>query len=291
MFELLSPISGFFDVILNELYNYTQNFGLSIILLTLMIKLVTFPLNNKQIQSSKKMQEIQPEMKRIQQKYKDDKQKQNEEVMKFMQQNKVNPLAGCLPLLVQMPILISLFHLLRTAAMTGDRFQIAALDPYLFRSFEFLNLLNPEPFELLQAGRVEYAVLPLLAGVTTFLYQRMMMTDPSQKMLFYMMPAMLLFISFTLPAGVVLYWNVNNVFSIGQHFLLKGKKEEDKNKAAEKDTPKETVETHEKKNTKEEKTALSQKNEAQPALNNPNPAKKKRGKKKGKKKKTASGSK
>ncbi len=231
LFEILSPISGFFDIVLSELYNFTQNFGLAIILLTLMIKLVTFPLNNKQIESAKKMQAIQPEMKKLQEKYKHDKQKQNQAVMEFMQKNKVNPMAGCLPLLVQMPILISLFHLLRTAAF-DDRFQIAQMEgfePYLFRSFEFLNLLELNPWEQITQGGIsglEFAILPILAGITTFYYQKLSMTDPSQKMLFYMMPAMLLFISFTLPAGVVLYWNVNNIFSVGQHFLLKGRKQE-----------------------------------------------------------------
>jgi len=285
MFELLSPISSFFDMILNELYGFTQNFGLSIILLTLMIKLVTFPLNNKQIQSSKKMQEVQPEMKKIQQKYKNDKQKQNEEVMKFMQKNKVNPMAGCLPLLVQMPILISLFHLLRTAADEGG-YYIAEIEPYLIPSFEFLDLLYRNPFNLLSEGAVEYAFLPVLAGITTFLYQKMMMTDPSQKMLFIMMPAMLFFISFTLPAGVVLYWNVNNVFSIGQHFLLKGKKDE-KVQSVEIDEPDKEQKGDEKPEKKSEQQQLQKTTNAAKA--DTATSRKKGKKKKGKKKKGAQG--
>ncbi len=214
MGEILFTIASFFNVILTSIYSVVPNFGLTIIILTVLVKLVTFPLNNKQIQSAKRMQVLQPEMKKIQQKYKDDKEKQNQEVMKFMQENKMNPLAGCLPLLVQLPILLGIFRLLRDAEEFGIT-ELPGFNPYLFpflenTSLQWGNLLVSDP----------YYIFPVLAGITTFLYSRLSMTDPNQKMFLYIMPAMLLYFSIHFPAGLVLYWVVNNLFSMGQHYLL-----------------------------------------------------------------------
>lgn len=214
MGNILYSIASFFDVILSHLYSVIPNFGFTIILLTVIVKLATFPLNNKQIQSAKRMQALQPEMKKIQQKYKNDKEKQNQEVMKFMQENKMNPLAGCLPLLVQLPILLGIFRLLRDA----EAFTITTIEgfnPYLFPFLQNIgvnwgNLLESDP----------YYIFPVLAGLTTFLYSRLSMTDPNQKMFLYVMPAMLLYFSIHFPAGLVLYWVVNNLFSMGQHYFL-----------------------------------------------------------------------
>jgi len=226
-FELIRPISDIFDVILTYIYGVIPNFGISIIILTLMVKLVTFPLNNKQIQSAKKMQEVQPEIKKIQEKYKNDKEKQNRAVMEFMQKNKVNPLAGCLPLLVQMPVLIGIFHLLREGNDAGfSIYDKIGENVHLIPQFDLLGIEMGPIWNLLLAPTEDPAlyIFPALAAVTTFLYQRMSMTDPSQKMLFYMMPALLFFISFSLPVGVVLYWVTNNMFSMGQHVILKDNK-------------------------------------------------------------------
>lgn len=207
MLGILDPIVDFFQLMLTFFYSLTPNLGIGIILLTLIVKIITFPLNNKQMQSAKKMQKIQPELKKIQKKYKNDKQKQNQAVMEFMQKNKVNPVAGCLPLLVQFPILISIFTLLRDT----QRLEMISDSPfYLFPSLEFLNLTYPDPFY----------VLPILAGATTFWQQKIMMTDPNQKMMLYIMPAMLLFFSINFPAGLVLYWVLNNLLSVWQQLLI-----------------------------------------------------------------------
>ncbi len=102
---MTEAIAQFFSKILGFIYNVVPNFGAAIVILTVLLKLVTYPLNNKQLQSNKRMQELNPEMKRIQLKYKNDKEKQNQAMMEFMQKNKINPMAGCLPMLVQLPIL------------------------------------------------------------------------------------------------------------------------------------------------------------------------------------------
>jgi YidC/Oxa1 family membrane protein insertase len=127
---MIDAIAQFFGGLLTYIYGIVPNFGAAIIIMTILVKLVTFPLNNKQIQSAKRMQQLQPEMKKIQAKYKDDKEKQNKAVTEFMKENNMNPLAGCLPLLVQFPILIGVFRLLREADLFLD---MSLINPIFFR--------------------------------------------------------------------------------------------------------------------------------------------------------------
>ncbi|MEW5783619.1 MAG: YidC/Oxa1 family membrane protein insertase [Bacillota bacterium] len=222
MGQFIDAIAELFSIVLSYIYGVIPNFGVAIILLTLLVKLITFPLNNKQIQSAKRMQELQPEIKKIQQKYKNDKEKQNKAVMEFMQENKMNPLAGCMPLIIQFPILIGIFRLLSQA----ERFIVPRIDgfnPYLIQSIEFLDLLSIQKFDtanLLNFSVSIYYLFPIIAGVTTYIYQKQTMADANQKMLLYMMPVMITFFSFSFPAGLVLYWILNNVYSMGQHYLV-----------------------------------------------------------------------
>jgi YidC/Oxa1 family membrane protein insertase len=222
MGQLIDAIADLFSIVLSYIYTAIPNFGISIIILTLLVKLITFPLNNKQIQSAKRMQELQPEIKRIQAKYKNDKEKQNRAMTEFMQENKINPLAGCLPLLIQFPILIGMFRLLSQA----DKFilpRIESFNSFLVPSLEFIDLLHVEKFEaanLLNPVSLVYYVFPIIAGITTFIYQKQTMGDTNQKMMLYMMPAMIVFFSFSFPAGLVLYWILNNLFSMGQHYII-----------------------------------------------------------------------
>lgn len=219
---MIDAIAEVFSVIISFIYGYIPNFGAAIIIMTLMVKLVTFPLNNKQIKSAKRMQVLQPEMKKIQQKYKDDKEKQNRAVQEFMKENNMNPLAGCLPLLVQFPVLIGVFRLLREPDIFLD---MDVINPYLFQASETINLLHlPMSTLSVESFFSEisiYYLFPLIAGATTFLYSKMSMpTDSSQKMLLYMMPVMITVFSFNFPVGLVIYWIMNNVFSLGQHKLI-----------------------------------------------------------------------
>jgi len=219
---MIDAIAEVFSVLISFIYDYIPNFGIAIIIMTLMVKLVTFPLNNKQIKSAKKMQVLQPEMKKIQNKYKDDKEKQNRAVQEFMKENNMNPLAGCLPLLVQFPVLIGVFRLLREPDLFLD---MDIINPYLFQASETINLLNLPMTTLSVESFISeisiYYIFPLIAGATTYLYSKMSMpADSSQKMLMYMMPVMITVFSFTFPVGLVIYWTMNNVFSIGQHKLI-----------------------------------------------------------------------
>ncbi len=233
---MIDAIAQFFGVVISFIYEYVPNLGLAIIIMTVMVKLVTFPLNNKQIQSAKRMQQLQPEMKKIQQKYKDDKEKQNQAVTEFMKENNMNPLAGCLPLLVQFPILIGIFRLLREA----DKFlDMSVINPYLFTSAEFIDLLAiPNiSFDNFLSQISIYYIFPLIAGATTYMYSKMSMSaDSSQKMMLYMMPIMITVFSFSFPVGLVIYWIMNNLFSIGQHkFIIKMDDVKDESKVVEVD--------------------------------------------------------
>ncbi|MBM4235066.1 MAG: YidC/Oxa1 family membrane protein insertase [Firmicutes bacterium] len=219
---MIDAIAQFFGVVISAIYEYIPNFGMAIIIMTVMVKLVTFPLNNKQIQSAKKMQALQPEMKKIQQKYKDDKEKQNQAMSEFMRENNMNPLAGCLPLLVQFPVLIGIFRLLQDA---GKYLDMNVINQYLFQSAELIDLLKIPltnlSFSAFTSQFSYYYIFPLIAGATTYLYSQMSMSsDSSQKMMLYMMPVMITVFSFSFPVGLVIYWIMNNVFSIGQHKLI-----------------------------------------------------------------------
>lgn len=217
---MIDSIAEIFGALISFIYGYMPNFGIAIIVMTLIVKLVTFPLNNKQIKSAKKMQALQPEMKKIQQKHKDDKEKQNKAVQEFMKENDMNPLAGCLPLLVQFPVLIGVFRLLREPDIFLD---MEVINPYLFQGAELINLLVVPTvgFDTFLGDISIYYIFPLIAGATTYLYSQMSMSaDSSQKMLLYMMPVMITVFSFSFPVGLVIYWIMNNLFSIGQHKLI-----------------------------------------------------------------------
>ncbi len=201
---MLDPIIEVLASILAFFYDLTGNYGLAIVILTIGIRALTFPLMAKQMQSTNKMQELQPELKKLQEKYKDDKETLNKKTMELWKEHKVNPAAGCLPLIVQMPVLIAMFRLLHDyQRFLGD------VDPY----FMGVNLSAPDPLY----------ILPLLAGLTTFLQQKLTMTSQSNSSIMMIMPFMLIFISATLPAGLPLYFVVGNIFSLIAHLLFKRK--------------------------------------------------------------------
>lgn len=183
------------------------SYGLSIVVVTLIIRLFLLPLNVKQLKSSKAMQDIQPEIKELQKKYssKDQKtqQKLQEETMALFQKHGVNPLAGCLPIFVQMPILIAMYHaIMRTEAIQGHTFLWFALD-------------SPD------------YVLPLIAGAATFLQQKLMMAgspaaqNPQMVAMLYMMPIMITVFAFFFPAALALYWVVGNIFMVVQTIFIR----------------------------------------------------------------------
>jgi len=180
----------------------TGSAGLAIILLTILIRGLLYPLTLKQTKSMAAMKELQPKLKEIQEKYKDKPQEYQKRVMELYREAGVNPLGGCLPLLLQFPFLIALFQVLNT-------YDFAGADPH----FLIWELNQPDPLY----------ILPLLSAATTYLQTAMTVTDQSQKGLMIIMPIFIGWISIKFPAGLVLYWVVSNLFSIvQQYFLMKG---------------------------------------------------------------------
>ena len=187
--------------VLRYINDYTHNFGWAIIIVTLGIKLLFVPLQYKSYKSMQGMKDIQPKVAKLQEKYKDDKQKLNEDLMKLYKEHKVNPVGGCLPMFLQMPVFIALFNILY---MTIDLRQA----PFMLWISD-LSIQDP------------FYVLPVLMGVSMFVQQKIMPTtaDPNMAKMMLILPIGLTFLFVTFPAGLVLYWVTNNVLTITQQFV------------------------------------------------------------------------
>jgi YidC/Oxa1 family membrane protein insertase len=187
---------------LNYFYGMTGNYGWAIIILTFLIKLIFFPLSHKSFKSMKGMQKIQPYVKVIQERNKDDRQKMNTELLDLYKKHKVNPLGGCLPMLLQIPVFIALYHaLFFSIELRGAPFMLWIQD---------LSVSDP------------YYVTPILMGATMFLQQKMtpMVGDPVQQKIMMFLPIVFTFLFLSFPAGLVIYWTVNNLLTISQQFYI-----------------------------------------------------------------------
>ncbi|MFH1152548.1 MAG: membrane protein insertase YidC [Pseudomonadota bacterium] len=219
---------GWFDVLarpcliaMNFIYDLIPNYGVAIMLLTLAIKLLFWPLGTKSYKSMSDMKRIQPLMMQIREKYKGDKTKMNAEVMNLYKTYKVNPMSGCLPMLVQMPIFFALYRMLyqaielRHAPFLGWINDLSAPDR-LF-NFDIAIPLMQAPYGI--------PVLTIIMGATMFLQQKMSPStgDPTQAKMMMLMPIFMTFIFINFPSGLVLYWLVNNVLSIGQQYYIQKK--------------------------------------------------------------------
>jgi len=218
----LYPISKLLLIILSFLYKLIPNYGVAVILLTLIVRIAFWPVTHKSTESMKEMQKIQPLINQVREKYKDKPQKMNQEVMAVYKEHKVNPMSGCLPILVQIPVFIALFTVLRSAVE--------------LRFAEFLWIKDLSEPENLLAGIVPFGlnILPILMAATMFWQQKLTPTagDPQQqKMLLYMMPIMMLFMFYTMASALVLYWTVSQVISIYQLYRQKRKAAEEESAA------------------------------------------------------------
>lgn len=238
MGDLWNSLVDGMGAVLAFLYAIIPNYGFAIIGLTIAVRLLLFPLTAKQARSMQKMQVIQPEIKKLQARYKDDRQKLNEEIMKFYKANKVNPMAGCLPLFAQMPIFFALFRVLR-APLTH-----IPVDSKLFEAFcgsatqatckpkglGFLGMDLSRAANQPHGGfgdTLPYFVLIGLVVLTGYLQFRQTQArqttqNPQMAIMGKVFPVTFAFISYTLPAGVVLYFLVSNGWQIGQQALIFG---------------------------------------------------------------------
>jgi YidC/Oxa1 family membrane protein insertase len=203
------------------LFHTFGNFGVAIIALTFIVRAIMFPIAQKQFQSMAAMRKLQPKMKAVQERFKDDKQRQQQEILKLYQQEKVNPAAGCLPILLQIPVFYALYKvLLVSVEMRHQPFvlwikDLSAPDP--MTPINLFGLLHFSPPAVLAIG-----VLPILVGLTQFLSMKLnpQAMDPAQAQVFAIMPWMMIFIFAPFAAGLQLYWITNNVLTIAQQYWL-----------------------------------------------------------------------
>lgn len=177
-----------------------QNFGLSIIVATIIIRILLLPLTLKQDKSMKAMKKVQPELEEIKEKHGHDKQMLNQKTMELYKKHKVNPAGGCLPLIIQLPILFALFGVLRGGIIPPDS------------KFLWLELAKPDPFY----------IFPVLNGVVSYVQQKLMgnSDNPQMKSMMYMFPIMMIFISYKMPAGLQLYWLTSSLTAVLQQYLI-----------------------------------------------------------------------
>lgn len=217
---LFSPIESILGFALGSLHTLTASmgffsYGWAIILLTVLIKILVYPLTVKQVESMKAMQELAPKMKKIQEKYKDNPQMMQQKVAALYQNAGVNPLAGCLPMLIQMPILMGMYY-----ALYNFKFE-EGMDKF----FWLPSLSVPDPLY----------ILPILSALTTYLQQKQTTTEMTGQMkaMMVMMPLFIGWISLNFPSGLVLYWVTMNVTQIIQQWwMYRGQKDEIKKEAA-----------------------------------------------------------
>lgn len=208
---------GFFDIIskplnkfLHFLYEYVGNYGVAIIILTIVIKALFWPLSQKSYRSMEQMKKLQPMMTKIREKYADDREKMNTEIMQLYKTYKVNPAGGCLPMLLQIPVFFALYQALLGAIELRHASFISHLP---FTDMVWLADLS---------AKDPYYITPLIMGASMFLQQRLAppMGDPTQAKIMMFMPVIFTFLFLNFPSGLVVYWLVNNVLSIAQQQIL-----------------------------------------------------------------------
>jgi YidC/Oxa1 family membrane protein insertase len=206
---------------LDFFFRLVGNFGVAILIVTVLVKLAFFPLANKSYESMSKMKKLQPEMKRLQERYKDDRVKQQQELMALYKKEKINPMSGCLPILIQIPVFFALYKVIyvtiemRHAPFFGWIQDLSAPDPTTI--FNLFGLIPWDPPHMLMLG-----VWPIIMGITMFLQMKLNPAppDPVQAQIFTWMPVMFTFLLASFPAGLVIYWSWNNILSILQQWTI-----------------------------------------------------------------------
>jgi YidC/Oxa1 family membrane protein insertase len=220
-YSWLEPLTRFFHWFLALLYGFIPNYGVAIIILTVMVRVVTLPIMQKQMKSMERMRELQPRLKEIQEQHKENRQRQSEEQMKLYKEEGVNPLGGCLPMLLQFPVFIGLFYALQsTIALRHAPFMLWITD-----------LSAPEELFVIPGLDLPVRVLPVVMGASMLIQQRMTpMTgmDPVQaRMMTTVMPLMMTVLFYQFPSGLVLYWMISNFLGIGHQLWVRKSREKE----------------------------------------------------------------
>ena len=220
----MSVIYNIMGSLLLFIYNIVNNYAISIIIFTVVVKVVMVPLTFKQLRSTKLMQEMQPKIQAIQKKYKHDQETLNVKLMELYKENKFNPLSGCLPMFIQFPILIGLFGVLRdplTYVFKGNAAlnAVATQAPFLWLN----NLVDPDLITI--SGFGVPGILPIIAAITSYFSMSSMQTAGQEqpqmmKTMNMMMPFLILLWGRSFPAGLMLYWTISNLFQMVQQLLI-----------------------------------------------------------------------
>lgn len=206
--KIINSIGNFFLDVLIFLNKLVHNFGIAIILFSIFIKIILYPLTHKQFESMVKMQKIQPVINQVREQYKNDPQKMNAELMNVYKKYKVNPFGGCLPLILQIPIFFAIWDMLQYSLE--------------LRSAKFLWINSfALPDTVGHFMGISINPLPILMGLTMILQQGQTQTDPKQKAMTYFLPLIFLIFFWNMPSGLVLYWTIQNILSVFQQMLIK----------------------------------------------------------------------
>ncbi len=222
-FGFFRPICELLLVVLNKINDFIHNYGIAIIILTVIVRVIFWPITHKSTESMKKMQKIQPLVSEIREKYKDKPQKMNQQVMALYKEHKVNPAAGCLPILVQIPVFIALFTVLRSAV------ELRFADFLWIRDLSEPERLLDFGFTIPLIGWDSLNILPLLMTGVTFAQQRLTPTagDSQQQKMMAFMPVILLVFFYNMPSGLILYWTTSQLLAVIQMGMQRRKAKEE----------------------------------------------------------------
>ena len=218
----LRPLTYILDIMLNRLYNITKNYAWAIILFTLLFKIVTYPLNHASYKSMRRMQLVNPKIERIREQYKDNPEKLNAEIMAIYKKEKINPLGGCLPMLLPFPLLIAFFYLMQSMVELRNT-------PFLW----ITDLSSPDklfvfPVGVPILGGLNFNLFPILMAITSYLSMKIQPSSSAgtsgsaatqMKMMSTIFPLMMLVLFYNFASGLALYWTAQNVFGVAQQFI------------------------------------------------------------------------
>ena len=218
----LRPLTYILDIMLNGLYNITKNYAWAIILFTLLFKIITYPLNHASYKSMRRMQLVNPKIERIREQYKDNPEKLNAEIMAIYKKEKINPLGGCLPMLLPFPLLIAFFYLMQSMVELRNT-------PFLW----ITDLSSPDKLFVFPAGipilgGLNFNLFPILMAITSYLSMKLQPSSSAgtsgsaatqMKMMSTIFPLMMLVLFYNFASGLALYWTAQNVFGVAQQFI------------------------------------------------------------------------
>ena len=222
--RILRPLVIFLEWMIKGFYGFTNSYGLAIILMTIVIKIILYPLTRKSFQSMRKMSSLQPKINEIREKYKNDQQQMNKATQALYKKEGVNPMGGCLPMILQLPIFYALYTVLSSMIELRNQSFLWIRDLTMPDTVATVKMAVPLlGYRIGEQGFTDINILPFVMTATTLLQSKLTSGDSSQqqaKMMTYMFPIVFFFIFWNMPSGLVLYWTIQNILTIGQQYLI-----------------------------------------------------------------------